>query len=222
MDSLVINNINKVNHLITSCEIVKFYIVHHPNLDIKGPIIEAIHDTTYLGMSSMSSTTDVEGLVTFVYYSHIQNGSSSSTNLYFSLTSAIEIIVLLIFILYILIAIANQHKIRSNGGLLIAWVVEVLIAGGASISILDYFHDYKSRMSEHLTTFTASAYIFTIMVVKSSRNLFRIINDLAGDDYVNNSHENIHKKLYKFYLGISNNDKDNNESLKRISGFLNL
>lgn len=220
MDSLLINNINKVNHLITSCEIVKFYIVHHPNLDIKGPIIEAIHDTTYLGMSSMSSTTDVEGLVTFVYYSHIQNGSSSSTNLYFSLTSAIEIIVLLIFILYILIAIANQHKIRSNGGLLIAWVVEVLIAGGASISILDYFHDYKSRMSEHLTTFTASAYIFTIMVV-SSRNLFRIINDLAGDDYVNNSHENIHKKLYKFYLGISNNDKDNNESLKRISGFLN-
>lgn len=76
MDSLLINNINKVNHLITSCEIVKFYIVHHPNLDIKGPIIEAIHDTTYLGMSSMSSTTDVEGLVTFVYYSHIQNGSS--------------------------------------------------------------------------------------------------------------------------------------------------
>lgn len=220
MDSLLINNINKVNHLITSCEIVKFYVVHHSDLDINKPITQAITNSTYLGIVSLSFTTDIEDLVTFVYYSHIQNGSSPFTNLFFSLTSGIEIIVLLVFILYILIAIANQHKIRSNGGLLIAWVVEVLISGGASISVLDYFHDYKSRLSEHLTTFTAGAYIFTIMVV-SSRNLFRIINDLAGDDYVNNSNENIHKKLFKFYLGISNNDKDNNESLKKLLSFLN-
>lgn len=220
MDSLLVNNINKVNHLITSCEIIKFYVVHHSDRDIKTPTIKAINNSTYLRIVSLSSTTNIEDLVNFVYYSHIQNGSSSITNLLFSLTSGIEIIVLLVFILYILIAISNQHKIRSNGGLLIAWVVEVIISGGASISVLDYFHDYKSRMSEHLTTFTAGAYIFTIMVV-SSRNLFRIINDLAGDDYVNNSHENIHKKLYKFYLGINNNDNDDNESLKRVFSFLN-
>lgn len=208
-DSPLINDINKVNHIITACETLRFYVISNSTKDIRSPIISYIDDSNYLKVKKITSSNDLKGFSTFVNYYINPNSSSSFINLMLSFIKGVEIISLIGFVVYISIAMANQHKIRSNCGLLIAWIVEVLLSCGAAINILGWIDNHNSRTSEQLSIFTAGAYIFTIMVV-SSKNMFRIINELADDDYVNGSNEVIHKKLYKFYLGIGNgvsNDK---------------
>lgn len=214
--TLFLDDLFKYNHLIERAQVLKTYVIHQSSTNITEVVVEN-HNFPFK-IKEIVSTSSFVSIRDFIEYFLIQSDSLVFAKLFFTAINVLEIVAIMAFLVYVYLAIANQHKIRSNLGLLIGWIVEVIISATAAINIISYVHNYKSwrLIFEPLTTFTRSAYLLTIFVL-SSRNLFRLINDLAGDNSFELNND-IHKRLFKFYLGINNSIKNSNAKI----WFLNL
>lgn len=132
---------------------------------------------------------------------------------------ALQSLILVALLLHVYLSICNQHKIRSNVGLMIGWIAEILMSAFASLCIICYFQD-SSSWSEVFGPLGEKGLpgYFVISAMLSSRNLFRTIHDLAGDNAFGAS-ENLHKRLIKYYLGI-NSSVQNSQGVYRFSRLL--
>lgn len=206
--TLFLDDLFKYNHIVEKAQIMKFYVIH------KSSISDLVlnHNFT-VNIKEVSTTDFLVSIRDFIEYFLIQTDSLIVVKVFFAVLNLLEISAIVAFLIYVYLSIANQHKIRSNLGLLIGWIVEVFISAAASINIISYIHNYKSwrLIFEPLTTFTRSAYLLTVFVL-SSRNLFRLINDLAGDNSFEFNND-IHKRIFKFYLGINNSVKNSNAKI---------
>lgn len=216
--NLFLDNLFKYNHLIQKAQLLKFYVIHESNFPIINQIdsFSSNHSSSnpLIKITDISTVDSSSSVQDFIRYFLIQASSYTSANLFIGSINFIESILLIIFLIYMYLSIANQHKIRSTLGLLCGWLIETLLSATASINIISYLHNYKSwkLIFEPLTLFTKIGYILSIMIL-SSRNLFRLINDLAGDNTfeINND---IHKRLFKFFLGINISVRNSNTKLK--------
>lgn len=206
--TLFLDDLFKYNHIVQKSQTMKFYVIHKSSISDKV----SNHNFT-VNIKEVYTTDSLVSIRDFIEYFLIQTDSLIVVKLFFAVLNMMEISAIVAFLIYVYLSIANQHKIRSNLGLLIGWVVEVCISAAASINIISYVHNYKSwrLIFEPLTTFTKAAYLLTIFVL-SSRNLFRLINDLAGDNSFEFNND-IHKRLFKFYLGINNSVKNSNAKI---------
>lgn len=131
----------------------------------------------------------------------------------------LEWLLMVALLLHVYLSICNQHKIRSNVGLMIGWLTEISMSAFASLCIICYVKGSSSwsEVFGPLGWRGLSAY-FMLTMVLSSRNLFRTINDLAGDNAFG-APENIHKRLIKYYLGI-NSSVQNSQGVYQVSRLL--
>lgn len=210
--SLFFDNIFKYNHFIEKSQLLNLYIIHDSNIDVHQYIPSLSLDSLkFVDLSSTSSSLSVKD---FVQYYLIQNNLHTSAKIFMKFVNGLQISAIIVFMGYIFLSISNQHKIRSNFGLVFGWLLEILISATASINLISYIHNYKSwrLIFDPSTFFTKAGFIFSIMVL-SSRTLTRIINDIAGDNSFE-SNNDIHKRLFKFYIGINTSTKNSTKILQ--------
>lgn len=190
------NDVTKMNHLIKLAETLYFYVLYDPLNAPIVPLSEIIVD--------MKNLTD-PGIATefFKYYSFII-GRRPRLRFAVSTIKVVQFLSILAFTCYVYLCISNSHKIRSNVGLIIGWMISILISSLAAVDIVNFF---KSTLFWPdvigATNWISIGYFILCVMIFSSRNLTRTINDLAGDNNFE-APENIHKRLIKYYLGINN------------------
>lgn len=153
-----------------------------------------------------------------LYYQYLR-GELVPIKILTTVWSGIEFVFLAVLLLHVYLSICNQHKIRSSVGLMIGWLTETHMAAFASLCIIGFFSESVSwsEVFGPLGWRSLSTY-FIVTLVLSSRNLFRTINDLAGDNAFG-APENLHKRVIKYYLGI-NSSVQNSQGVYRVSKLL--
>lgn len=190
------NDVVKMNHLIKLAESLYLYVFYDP-LDVPTiPQSEKIVDTKHLTDPGIAAEF-------FKYYKYII-GRRPRMQFAIGTIKALQFLSILVFIGYVYLCISNSHKIRSNVGLIVGWIISVLISSLAAVDIVNLF---KSTLYwpdvVGATNWISIGYFVLCVMLFSSRNLIRTINDLAGDNTFGTP-ENIHKRLIKYYLGINN------------------
>lgn len=221
LNSLYIDRVDFVNHLITKAKVLHLYIIHKNPIELSGLV-----DLLSRNYGSLVTTIDNPAIVKeFVKYYLFTNESRLSLS---KLPGTIVIfIVAILFLVHLFLSISNLHKVRSNLGMLFAWSVLVLISSTAAVKTLEIVNgNTKSwtQVFEPANLVTMSIYIFTVAMI-SSRNLIRILTDLSSNNYYSNSTKNYQAKLYKFFIGINNTWDVSYEKLTLISkcfGVINL
>ncbi|WPK27021.1 hypothetical protein PUMCH_004392 [Australozyma saopauloensis] len=193
------NDITKLNHLIKLAEKLYIYVIYDPvEFGVKSiiPHDDKITDIKYLTDSNIGSE--------FSKYFNFIIGQRPYLQFTLRLIKAIQLVAIFAFVCYVFLCISNSHRIRSNMGLVIGWGISVLISSLASVDVMNFF---KSKLYwpdvVGATNWISSGYFLLLVMLFSSRNLIRTINDLAGDSTFG-APENIHKRLIKFFLGINN------------------
>lgn len=193
------NDVVKMNHLIRQAEQLFLYIIYDPNrIDPKIilPEFNRVSDIKYLNDELIAPEFSK-------YYNFI---ARSRPKLRFAIVAikVLQCCLVLAYIIYVYLCISNSHKIRSTLGLVIGWVISVLMSSLASVGVVNLFSSslYWPDVVGATNWISTGFFVFIVMLF-SSRNLFRTINDLAGDSTFG-APENIHKRLIKFYLGINN------------------
>lgn len=195
--NLFFDRLHKTNHLVTAVHQINLYIVHRGNL---GEILVPKPLQIDFLKTSQAPNAAREFLR---YYSYLRQ-ESRALRIFNCTVIAAQTAICIAFVFRIYFNICNEHKIRSNFGLLCGWLVEVVLAGAASVNIVSSYWgilDWLAMFGPE-PAYGVGAYILAVMLF-SSRTLFRTINDLAGDNTIDGQ-EKLHKRLIRFYLGINN------------------
>lgn len=208
------NNVIKMNHLIRQAEELFLYIIYDPNQVNPQNILpeyNRVSDVRYLNDEIIAPE--------FAKYYNFIAGNRPRLNYAIYSIKALQCLLLLAYIVYVYLCISNSHKIRSTLGLVIGWVISVFISSLASVGLVNLFTSslYWPDVVGATNWISTGFFVFIVMLF-SSRNLFRTINDLAGDSTFG-APENIHKRLIKFYLGI-NNSIVNSQGVYHLSRIL--
>lgn len=200
---LFYDDFGRVDYMITSAKKLHVYVLSN----------QTLNEVTTFGRPGLlllntSRISDPVAVSEFVEYIKFLSDKKFSLNLVVSTVYALQLVVLVAYLLHVYLSLCNSHKLRSNIGLLIGWLTGVLTSAAAAAKIMVTRNSALS-WSDILgpSNWICPNFYLMAVVFMSSRLLFRIIVDLAGDSDLNQS-ENIHKRLIKFYLGI--NRKMNN------------
>lgn len=209
---LFFGDMKKRNHLIYQAGLLNIFAFFKPDVPPLLPNSSTIELVALHEGDSSKASADFSH-----YYASI-TGKNPLVNIVTYLALSVQACLFSLLIVHCYLSVANQHKIRSTFGLLIGWLTSVFISAFAALFIVgrfqgvSIFHAFGPVNSVSLTS-----YLLSIMLL-SSRNLFRTINDLAGDNAFG-APENLHKRLIKFYLGI-NNSVQNSRGVFKITRFL--
>lgn len=216
MAALFFDNSYKYNHIIKFAQIVKIYVFHRPSEALETVLSNCLPAAAGIAVDSVASTANTVSISDFASYYLTQNGYSWPGTIFGQLMNGIEVALMALFMGYIFLCISNLRKVRSSLGLLIGWALGATVAAAVSLNIVSYIHSYKSwkLIFEPLTVFTRCSFIFTLLIF-SSRNLFRVINDLAGDNTFA-AGQNIHKRLFRFYIGINTSVRNPSAKLRAL------
>lgn len=203
MTALFLDDSYKFNHIIKFAQTLKIYVFHRPSEDMASVFSGCLAAPASLTVDSVASTANNISISDFASYFVTQNGYSWRVTVFCQLMNFVEVALMVVFLAYIFLCISNLRKVRSSLGLLVGWSLAGTMAGAASMNIVSYIHNYKSwkLIFEPLTVFTRCALVLSLLIL-SSRNLFRVINDIAGDNTFA-AGQNIHKRLFRFYVGIN-------------------
>lgn len=207
---LFLDRLSKKNHLIHLAGKLHIYAFYNKLAGV--PDFSPLPDTLHLlGTTLGRLNTLVKDLKT--YYRYVR-GELPFLNLMAKVWSAFQLLILVAILLHVYLSICNQHKIRSSVGLMIGWFTEVSMSALASLCIISHFKDSSWCEVFGPLGERGMASYFIVTVVLSSRNLFRTIHDLAGDNAFG-APENLHKRLIKYYLGI-NSSVSNSQGVYRV------
>lgn len=192
---LFLDEIIKSNHLIKYAKRLKLYVIHSQDIDIENRVKEYILANNIISIDSMIVTTKPSSIKDFINYYSILSQTVLSTKMFSIISNIIVFSFMFALILYMYLSIANEHKIRSNFGLLLGWLVSIFISCGAGVNIFTILKGYKSwRLTfDPSTTFTKVSFILIVMVL-SSRTLFLTINCLSSTNETE-----LHKRLYSYF-----------------------
>lgn len=211
---LFLDRLGKKNHLIHLAGKLHIYAFYNKLAGVPdfSPLSDSLH---LLEITLARLNTLVKDLN--AYYRYLR-GELAAVNLMGKAWSAFQLLILVALLLHVYLSICNQHKIRSNVGLMIGWFTEISMSALASLCIISHFEKMSwSEVFGPLGQRGLTSY-FMLTVVLSSRNLFRTIHDLAGDNAFG-APENIHKRMIKYYLGI-NSSVSNSQGVYRVSRLL--
>lgn len=190
------DGMGKLNHMLTLAQEVHVYVLSCGQFLPPAPQ-PPITLAALLVISGSSAHADIQHYTSYIL------GNSHGINFFLNGLRLVQVVSLAGILLHIYLAICNQHKIRSNIGLMIGWVTEVSIAAlaAACLSTLSSTSQSWNAVLGPFSYVAPGSYIMLIMVL-SSRNLYRTVHDLAGDNTFG-APENLHKRLIKYYLGIN-------------------
>lgn len=203
--SVFVDDVRKVNHLILLCETLKLYIFPQKNTGIQENVNELVLNSKVLSLKKTSVIHDVSLEREFLnYYLLLYHTETISRK--FLVIKALIGIKLMFFaamMLYIYISIANQRRVRSVLGLLIGWTVEIIVSTNLSINFLElvYGKTIWSSSTAPLQFLTRATLLCSIMIF-SSRNLFILLDELTGSEFITNSYEQLPKRMFRLYLGL--------------------
>ncbi|RLV92815.1 hypothetical protein JA1_002909 [Spathaspora sp. JA1] len=186
---LFLGKLSKINHLIEYAGSLNVFILHDDNLELEG--------STSLNLQSISTITDASSISAFIDYFLVQN-SLYSYPIFIAISDLVIYTLIFGLGLFLYLTIANNHKIRSNIGLLFGWIIDVFVCTLASINVVTVFHRYQTwnLIIEPSTKFTRIT-IFIIVAMFSARGLFNSIEILTDSN-----ESDIHKKLFQYYSGF--------------------
>lgn len=199
LTNLFFDRLGKKNHMIQLAGHVYIYAFFNasmgtPDFNVSSPGIRLLE--TRIG-SLRSLVGD------FQRYFQFLSGDVRFINSITSVWFVVEFVAFVVLLLHIYLSICNQHKIRSNVGLMIGWLTENLISAFASLCVISHYNGIASWYQAFGPLgWRALPSYFITMLLFSSRNLVRTINDLAGDNAFGTA-ENLHKRVIKYYLGIN-------------------
>lgn len=196
LTALFFDRLARTNHMIRLAERVHTYVYVDANEPLPqfagSPLLRVaeVHHTSGLARDFRS------------YYRYVR-GELKSVNFVARAALVFDGIVALAVLVHVYLCICNQHKIRSSIGLVIGWATAVITASFASLCVVAYFTTATSwtQVFGPLGSRSIPAYFVATMMV-SLRNLFRTINDLAGDNAFG-APENLHRRVIKYYLGFN-------------------
>lgn len=215
LTGLFFDRLGKKNHMIQLAGRVHIYAFYDPlkgvpDFQTNSPRLQLI-ETRVGKLDSL--------VLDFKQYYQYLRGELFTINLLTGAWIVVELVVLTMFLLHVYLSVCNQHKIRSNVGLMIGWLTENSMSAFASLCILSYMRGITSWIEVFGPLgWRALPSYFILTLVLSSRNLFRTINDLAGDNAFG-APENLHKRVIKYYLGI-NNSVQNSQGVFWVSRML--
>lgn len=208
---LFLDLLGKRNHLVNKAGVLKLYAIS-PTGSVpvvpkseKYTLVEAIED------SSPNAVAD------FVRYYHSITGENFAVNIASSLVCLLQTFALVLILVHAYLSISNQHKIRSIVGLIIGWLTSVSVSAFAAFFFVGLWKGLNWYSLGPINSLAIGSYFVSILLF-SSRNMFRTINDLAGDNAFG-APENLHKRLIKFYLGI-NNSVQNSRGVFKLTRWL--
>lgn len=210
LQSLFFAGLAKQNHMVQLAAIVHLYVAHSPLFDLQTlaaaglPILE------------IRTSTAPTAVADFDHYFRQLRGDSVQLNTLMAVIHFSQFVAMILIVGRVYLCICNQHKIRSNIGLVIGWLTEVIVASSAALSILSWAKGLPTW--EYIfepVSFSAAGGFFLLIMLFSSRTLFRTINDLAGDNTFG-ALENLHRRLIRYYLGI-NSSVHNSQGVYAIS-----
>lgn len=195
------NDVTKTNHLIKSAKKLYLYVFYDPS---KPSVVSLLPKTDLI--SEIKYLTDPNIAAEFIKYYRFISGKREYLLFAINAIKVVQFFMVLLFVVFIYLCIANSHKIRSNLGLVIGWVISVLISSLTAVGVMNFFRSALFWPDVvGATNWVSTGFFVLLVMLLSSRNLSRTINDLAGDSTFGAS-ENIHKRLIKFYLGINSSE----------------
>lgn len=203
----------KTNHLVTAARQINLYVIHNlllPSLHVLEPL-----QVLFVGTSEAP-----HAVKEFLRYFRYLKEESCPLKFFNKAASFTQVAICITFVFRVYFSICNQHKIRSNFGLICGWLTEVTLAAAASVSILCTYKGYQEWLSMFgpVSSYGIGTYILAVMLF-SSRTLFRTINDLAGDNTMD-GHETLHKRLIRFYLGINNSASNSTDLIFKLTRYV--
>lgn len=215
VNSCYLDDVELSDFLITKATTLKVFILH------KGPIHYLLNELNYY---LALSTEDTSLIRDFLNYYLLMNDHTSI--LLSKVLTTVSIIGSLYLMFHLYLSISNLHKLRSNFGILMGWMIEVLLSAAAAIKIIELTSEVKvwNQLFEPFSFFTTTIFLINIGII-SSRNVIRTINDLAYKNvYLESKNDDADyslKRLYRFYIGRNNNPDTKFEKLEMIRSFLN-
>lgn len=180
---LYFNNLTLVNDLIEKVSELSIYIIHSQE------ILQITSDLLF----TTKTLTNLPQINNFVKFYNYQNHFGSIYH-FVQFSNYIIAIIMGLYGIYIYIALANQHRVRSSMGLLISWLFLAFALAAASINITATLHGTSWKLIfEPSTTFTKLSYIFIVMII-TANHLFKILS------HVTNKLGKLHSQLLSFYI----------------------
>lgn len=218
LNRIYFDKIYFLNRLVNGAEVINIYVIH----DQAHEVYETLNNSTYYSAANglkINSKQDLD--VTFGEFKKLflDNFQPLSRCCWF----LIEWLLFFCFPLIISVCVSFNHKIRSVFGLVTGWLVEVLISSGSALRVKSIFVPCNSFSGLSGSEFLL---VICVMLIFSSVNLLKTIDELADDTLVHEETENLHKKLFKFYIGFSyekhsNISRNNYLIFRRIKEFYN-
>ncbi|GEQ66431.1 hypothetical protein JCM33374_g94 [Metschnikowia sp. JCM 33374] len=212
--TLFFNNLGKQNHLVNSAQLVNVFLFSAD----KNLVLPQWNQPSLKLVSHSTSDTE-HAASNFVAYYNLISGKNSSFNWLFYVIISLQCLLIITYVLRVYLSICNNHKIRSNIGLIMGWLNSVLISSFASLALLSEPNSAPAwpDISDPTNMLIFGFNLLGILIL-SSRTLFRTVNDLAGDSSFGEP-ESLHKRLIKFYLGF-NSSVENSRGVFHVSSFI--
>lgn len=194
---LFFGRIGKLDHFVTQAGEVLLYVFAAHAAAVAPPVTSALR---LVHRDDFSTPRAAHEFVRFYNYAI---GASGAFNAYMLVFTTINILVMVFFILRVYLSICNLHRIRLNFGLMVGWLTALFTASCAALQISRWLHASAvlSEISGPIN-WVLLMHFFLFVMIFSSRNLYRTVNDLAGDNAFGEQ-ENTHKRLVKFFLGLN-------------------
>lgn len=189
-----LDKVHMVNHVTTAASTIYWYVFHNCSAEV-------VYNLS-LVVPNISVAQAYVNKLDFVAHYNLVSGRS----IRFKIAKTAVLLQALgaaYFILHVYFSISNLHVIRSNAGLMFGWLTSVVLSALASWCLLSWYRGLVlwAAVLPPVLRILFIPHICVLMAL-SSRNLFRTVNDLAGDDLLADSSE-LHKRLIMYYLGIN-------------------
>lgn len=208
---LFLGSLSKLNHMVNKAGVLNVYVISPT-----GTVFEVPESDKYTIVDSVADNTP-SSVSDFSRYYHSITGENLAVNTASTGVCLFQTLAFVLLLIHSYLSISNQHKIRSSFGLIMGWLTSVSVSTFAALFIVGRWQRLSWYTLGPINTLALGSYFLSI-VVFSSRNMFRTINDLAGDNAFG-APENLHKRLIKFYLGI-NNSVQNSRGVFKLTRWL--
>lgn len=212
--SIYLNDVDTENHLVTSAHRINMYIVYR-DTDLVSTVSSMVPAYRDLDLVEAVSTTNMKSIIDFKRF-YIRENTNSPYSCLFRILFILESVLHGSILLFIYLCIANQHNIRAVFQLICGWATEILVSATAAVNVVRLINGYETWeiTFQPLTSFSRLSYL-VIIVMLSSRNLLRVIDDLnCRNSYESSS--GIHKRLFRFYSGSSLLRTGNNIKIRML------
>lgn len=212
LTTLYTDQLVKSNQLIKYAKNVNIFLIHGTDFDISNAVSSFLmqKEKCVILLGDVIETSKGSSVKDFIRYYLKQKGSIFLAKMFFQSSNVFIFSTMVLYVLYMYISVANEHRVRSSFGLILGWVVGVVVSSTAAIRLTTLLHSKMSWkiLFEPLTVFTKCAFVLAGFVL-NSRYLFvvvRVLNnaDEEGDLQKSNVEggNNIYKNLYRLFSGF--------------------